>query len=1003
MSIAGAIRAGGAFVEIFARDGRFQQAMARVRATLRATAAAMRRMGSQMTIGATAIGLPIIAGIRQAAKYEDAILGMSAAAGLTAEQVDVLEKEIQRLSVAMGVDPTNIANAFLELAKAGMSVEDILAGAGRSAVEFARVSGVDMAEAAVFMKVAMNTFGVSATEAVDTLSAAADASETSISELVQAFALVGSAGVSFDQTLFDLSQGLAALARFGISSEEAGTGIKTMLMRLVSPADTAQEAMAQIGLAMGSFRDADGNLLPLVQIIEILSQALEGVDKQVRDQVLGDIFGDRAIRIVGAFLEMGVDGFGDLARQMQGNLPVAQKFQILMSGITGTMQRLYAAAQRLAVAFAVAAGPSMSALATGLLFLIETVAELARQFPAVAGAFVTTLASMFALGVAAIVGGMALFVLERAVGVLTSAITFLLSPLVLAGRAITFLALQFVAATPIIAAAAARVALAVARMAAAIMVSLASLVLRLAVVYAYLAFLAASLAVSLAVTVATGFASLAAAAAARMPVVAALVADVARALAVSASVMVFHLNRVTFGFFRVAAAATVSMAIAAARFAVSAVIMAASMFPYIAAVAAGAAATFVLYYAAVAVVNGIAALAAGIWQFGVGVAQSLQAAATSAMDSARAMAVSWGQQLNWMWKHLQAQNYSAVWKALEIDFKIAMLQMANAANVGLRAVQRAFLQAYNYIYDSFFGGLERAMLRLESMARTFVAVLSMSAALLEALATGAEITPEGVEATATGRALGLSEQMDALDDVDRRRREARTSAAERAEGRQAQLDAFDAETAAASADFAAGIDALRGDLADLLEQEPPEGDKVPDKLDINPAEFRDPRLGIGDKLPGQGEGIGQTLGGFGGDASGLGIGPELNTVSSNTARTADGVERVEGILGEMQGGIGGLAAADGGRGLFEQAMSQPGATQPRWNDNQIAMEAAAVRASARDGLRQAAQTAELHETARTGLSAVVAAIRAQTDVQLGQSGQLGAIAAGVAQMKGALV
>lgn len=429
MASAGSVRAGGAFVEIFAKDGPFQQAMARVENRLKTVGQKLRQMGTTASLAGAAIGIPMVMAARQAATFEDALLGMEAAAGLSADQVKALEKESLKLSKAMGVDPAKIANAFLELTKAGMSVDEVLAGAGKSAVEFARVSGVEMVDAAVFMKVAMNTFGVSATQAVDTLSAAADASETSIAAMVESFALVGSAGKTFDQSLFDVSQGLAALAKYGIRGEEAGTGIKTMLMRLTSPADTAHEALDKVGLTVASFRDMDGKILPIVQIVDVLAKAMQNVDRITRDQVLGDVFGDRGIRVVGAFLDMGVSGFGDLAKAMEGNLPVATKFQILMSGISGAFSKLSAAVQRLSIAFAGALGASLDNATNALVRMLDGLAALLAKYPILAKIAAGTAAALVVFGTAAITAGISLLVLSKTLGAVAKAIQFIATPM----------------------------------------------------------------------------------------------------------------------------------------------------------------------------------------------------------------------------------------------------------------------------------------------------------------------------------------------------------------------------------------------------------------------------------------------------------------------------------------------------------------------------------------------------------------------------------------------
>lgn len=422
MASAGSVRAGGAFVEIFARDTAFQRAMSGVQARLRTVGAAMQQFGTKMMLAGTAAGLPLVLAARQAATFEDAILGMSAAAGLSAEEVGKLQAESLRLSREMGVSPEKIANAMLELAKAGMSVNDVLNGAARSAVEFSRVSGVEMADAAVFMKVAMNSFGVSAVEAVDTLSAAADASETSIAAMVESFALVGSAGALFSQSLFDVSQGLAVLARFGIRGEEAGTGIKTMLVRLTSPSKEASDALAKIGLSVNSFRDAKGNLLPLVQIVGVLEKALKGVDNQVRDQVLTDVFGDRGIRVIGAFLNVGTAGFVTMADAMESNLPVSAKFQILMSGLSGAFEKLNAAVKRLSIAFAVSLGDSVNTVASSLAWIMDMLAMLIQRFPVAAKIVAGVVAGIFALGAAAILAGVAMKVMAAGIAVVTAVV-----------------------------------------------------------------------------------------------------------------------------------------------------------------------------------------------------------------------------------------------------------------------------------------------------------------------------------------------------------------------------------------------------------------------------------------------------------------------------------------------------------------------------------------------------------------------------------------------------
>ena len=412
MSSAAGVRAGGAFVEIFARDGQFQQAMARVEGRLKAVGQTMQRFGTMFSLAGTAIGVPMVLAARQASSFEDAILGMRAAAGLTEKEIAAVSDEVLRLSKQMGIDPGKIANAFLELTKAGMSVEQVLGGAGKSAVEFARVSGVEMNRAAEFMKVSMNVFGISAKDAVDTLSAAADASETSIAAMVESFSQVGSAGKTFDQTLFGVSQAMAALAKYGIMGEEAGTAIKTLLTKLVAPTSEAHEALATLGLSVRDFRDEAGKLLPIAQIAGVFERALAKMggtaeDVMMAQAALVDVFEQRGIKVIGAFADLGEKGFQDIAAAMEGNLPVAVKFQIMMSGISGSFEKLSAATQRLSIAFTQALGSAMGRTVDAIVSVMDAIAAFIQKFPIVAKLAAGAALGLFTLGTALIVLGIA--------------------------------------------------------------------------------------------------------------------------------------------------------------------------------------------------------------------------------------------------------------------------------------------------------------------------------------------------------------------------------------------------------------------------------------------------------------------------------------------------------------------------------------------------------------------------------------------------------------------
>jgi TP901 family phage tail tape measure protein len=371
----------------------------------------MRQVGSGMAIAGGAMGLPMVLAARQAATFEDALLELQGAVSdITPDQMRAVREEAIRLSRAMGVAPEKIAQSFTLLIKAGMGVEDALRGGAKAATEFARVSGVEAADAAEFMKVAMNVFGISATQAADTLSAAADSSETSIASMVESFALVASVAKGTGQSLFGLSQGLAVLARYGIKGEEAGTGIKTLLVKLLAPAKDAKDALATLGLSMESLVDQTGKLLPLAQLAGVFRKALGGMGKEARDAMLANealvkVFDVRGIRVIQAFSDIGEEGFNNIATAMESSRTVSEKFSIAMSGITGSFERLYSAVQRMAIAFMVGAAPALSAFAAAAVPVMDFMAFIFTQVPIISPILAGMAVGLFGVGLAALGAG----------------------------------------------------------------------------------------------------------------------------------------------------------------------------------------------------------------------------------------------------------------------------------------------------------------------------------------------------------------------------------------------------------------------------------------------------------------------------------------------------------------------------------------------------------------------------------------------------------------------
>jgi len=414
MSSISAVRAGKAFVEITANDTDFQRGMKKVQHSVVRLGSMMRQIGSGLLLAGGAMGLPMVLAAKSAATFEDALLELQGAASdLSQGDLKRVRDEAIRLSSAMGVAPEKVSQAFALLVKAGMDVEVALKGGAKSAVEFARVSGIEASAAAEFMSDAMNVFGKSSSEASDTLSAAADASSTSIAQMVEGFGQVAGVGKITGQSLFGISQAMAVLAGYSIKGEEAGTAIKTMLTRLIAPSDQAKAALATLGLSMGDLVDNTGKLLPMAQLAGVFEKKLGGMGKEFRDAMLAsqsvvEVFGDRGIKVISAFAGAGAEGFSEIAKKMENSRTVSEKFSIAMSGISGSFERLYSAVQRLAIAFMVGASPALSAFASVAVPVMDALSFLLAQIPIISPLLVGMAGALVVVGGAALGAGVLL-------------------------------------------------------------------------------------------------------------------------------------------------------------------------------------------------------------------------------------------------------------------------------------------------------------------------------------------------------------------------------------------------------------------------------------------------------------------------------------------------------------------------------------------------------------------------------------------------------------------
>jgi len=420
MASSGAVRAGGAYVEIFAKDGAFQQAMTRVQNRLKAVAASMRQIGTNLSIGGAALGAPFVFAAREAANFTLAMAQVRANTNATEEQFKRLNEAAREMGVAMGKSPTETANAMNELAKAGLDAEGTIKAVG-PVLALAAADNMELSRAVEVVVGTMAQFGMATSDfgsIADRLQAAANASTTSVDLIGESLSYVGPQAQMAGQHFDDVAAALGTLAQGGIRGSMAGT----QLARVLEAMGSEEAKFNKLGV---SVRDAQGNLRPFMDVIRDLGTATAGMNNADRMQAFMDIFDIRGARAAATLSQLGGE-FNRILGTIQGSSGAAagKAGQVLQS-FGGQVQVLAAKFADLKIAVITTMGQTATAVVAGLGRALEIVTQFIQRNPQLVATVAAVAGGMLALGIAVTTASIGLRVMASGLSALRTALAII--------------------------------------------------------------------------------------------------------------------------------------------------------------------------------------------------------------------------------------------------------------------------------------------------------------------------------------------------------------------------------------------------------------------------------------------------------------------------------------------------------------------------------------------------------------------------------------------------
>jgi TP901 family phage tail tape measure protein len=244
--------------------------------------------------------------IKSVIEVEKALTDINVILNVSEKSLSQFGNRLFDIAKNTGLSFAEVAKSATEFSRQGLSLEDTLKRTS-DALILTRLSGLDTVSSVEALTAAINSFSSSAlnsTEIVNKLAAVDASFAVSSADLAEAIKRVGSSasdvGVSFDQLIALVTSAQQVTARGG---SVIGNSFKTIFTRLQRPATL--DALEQIGVAT---KDQEGNILPLIQILNQLSKQYDTLSSVQKAQIAETVGGVFQINVLKATL-------GDLSKE----------------------------------------------------------------------------------------------------------------------------------------------------------------------------------------------------------------------------------------------------------------------------------------------------------------------------------------------------------------------------------------------------------------------------------------------------------------------------------------------------------------------------------------------------------------------------------------------------------------------------------------------------------------------------------------------------------------
>ena len=262
----------------------------------------MQGVGKAMTVAGaatTAMGVKAVSGF---GKFQTSLNQAAVIAGGTSKNIGELADVANHMGVVLPISAQDAANAMVEMARNGASLDDIKKQFPAIA-EASTAAGSDLSATAGVVQQAMNIWSdslKSPQQAAAILVQTANASNASIEDMQQALATIGSTAKMAGMDMGTTAEAIGLLTNRGFSAAQASDDLNHAITQMLAPSSIAQKQMDALGL---TFVDASGKMKPFPQILQEIADKTNGMGDAQKTAALKAMFGASGMKAIAPLLD----------------------------------------------------------------------------------------------------------------------------------------------------------------------------------------------------------------------------------------------------------------------------------------------------------------------------------------------------------------------------------------------------------------------------------------------------------------------------------------------------------------------------------------------------------------------------------------------------------------------------------------------------------------------------------------------------------------------------